>query len=259
MQSGSAAAAYEMIVQSAPTWPEGWAKLLAILGNAKRFLDSAGAAANGPVIGEAPVATCIDFYGATRIAEAPEELFYVSPRGQTAFSPDPIGILKNAPNPQIAQRLVDFVLSRRGQALWALRVGEKDGPIRNALGRQPIRRDVYRAFAGRMSAWIVDPYEAGNELKLDLQMRKVRFGVLRRLVRAAAIDNLPGLQAARRRLIETSFDPQRLADFNRLPENVATREKIVQVAALLGDKTQDERICTGWQRLFREKYKQVAR
>ena len=36
-QSGSAAASYEMIVQSGDDWAKGWAKLLSILGNAKKF------------------------------------------------------------------------------------------------------------------------------------------------------------------------------------------------------------------------------
>jgi len=261
MQSGSAAAAYEMIVQSEPTWPAGWAKLLAVLGNAKRFVDSAGAAANGPALGEAPIATCIDFYGAIRVAEAPDILVYVSPTGQTAFSPDPIGILKNPPHGELAQAFVDFVLSAKGQALWALNVGEPDGPVRNPLGRQPIRKDVYDTYAGsgKLSPWTVNPYESGNEMRIDAELRKVRFGVLRQLVRAAAVDNRRYLQAARARLIETNFEPVRLAEFNRLPENVATREGVFEVAKLLKDKTRAEKIATAWQRFFREKYLKVSR
>ncbi len=261
MQSGSAAAAYEMIVQSEPTWPAGWAKLLAVLGNAKRFVDSAGAAANGPALGEAPIATCIDFYGALRVAEAPDILVYVSPKGQTAFSPDPIGILKNPPHPELAQAFVDFVLSVKGQALWALNVGEPDGPVRNPLGRQPLRKDVYDLYAGsgKLSPWTVNPYESGNEMKIDAELRKVRFGVLRNLVRAAAIDNRQYLQAARARLIETNFEPAGLAEFNRLPDNVATREGVFEVAKQLRDRTQAAKITTGWQSFFRDKYLKVSR
>jgi len=257
-QSGSAAAAYQMIVQSEPTWPAGWAKLLAVLGNAKRFLDSAGSAANAPAVGEAPIATCIDFYGAIRVAEAPEALEYVSPKGQTAFTPDPIGILKNPPNPRAAQAFVRFVLSRRGQALWAVKAGDPAGPVRSALGRQPIRADVYDIYAGRFSPWTVTPYEAGNEMTLDTEFLGVSFGVLRKLVRAAAIDNLPQLRAARRRLIETNFDPALLAEFNRLPDNVATREAVATVAAQLGDKARAERITSRWQQFFRDKYRRIA-
>ncbi len=259
MQSGSAAMAYEMIVLSEPTWPMGWAKLLGVLGNSKRFVDSAGSAANAPALGEAPIATCIDFYGAIRVAEAPEDLVYVSPKGQTVFSPDAIAILKNPPHPELAQAFADFVLSPRGQALWALKVGDPDGPIRNALGRQPIRTDVYSLYAGRFSPWTVNPYESGNEMNIDREMLKVSFGVLRNLVRAAAVDNRQYLQVARARLIETNFEPDRLAEFNRLPGNVATREGIVEVAGQLRDKTRAEKITAAWQQFFRDKYLKVSR
>ena len=257
-QSGSAAAAYEMIVQSAPSWPAGWARLLGILGNGKRFVDSASGAANAPVLGEAPIAACIDFYGINRVREAPDVLVYVSPKGQTAFNADPIAILRNPPHPELAQRFVDFVLSRRGQALWALRVGERDGPIRSALGRQPIRRDVYAAYAGKLCPGIVNPYEGGGALELDRTMWQRRFGLLRKLVRAAAVDNDEFLRAAKRKLIETNFDPKRLAEFHRLPDNVATEAGIAEVARKLNDETEAEKITTDWQRFFRARYKRVA-
>jgi ABC-type Fe3+ transport system substrate-binding protein len=266
-QSSTAAVMCEMIVQSAPTWPEGWAKLLGVLGNAKRFADSGGAAANAPVLGEALISTCVDFYGVNRVAEAPEELLYVSPHGQTAFTPDPIAILKNPPSPVLAQRFVDFVLSRRGQALWALRVGETDGPIRSPLGREPIRPDVYKAYAGKMLPWIVNPYEAGAALRLDVAARDIRSGVLKNLITAAALDNRDDLRAARRRLIQTGFEPARLAEFNRLPDNVATREALAAVAKIIerADKDKDpeavremDRILTEWSAFFRQKYRKVA-
>jgi len=257
-QSGSAAAAYEMIVQSAPTWPQGWAKLLSILGNARKFMDSSSGAADAPGLGEAPIAACIDFYGIVRVAGAPDVLYYVSPKGQTAFNPDPIAIPRNPPNPALAQRFVDFILSRRGQALLCLKVGEADGPVRTPLGRQPIRRDVYEAYAGKILPRVMNPYEAGAAMKLDADLWNARSGVLRPLVRAAAIENLRSLQAARAKLIQSRFEPKRLAEFNRLPANVDTPEKIRQLAGTLRDPTRAEKITTDWQRFFRNKYKRVA-
>jgi len=229
-----------------------------VLSNAKKFYDGASGAADAPVLGEAPIATCIDFYGTIRVQMMPEAIVYVSPAGQTAFSPDPIAILKTPPHAQLARLFVEFVLSRRGQALWALRVGEPDGPVRTPLGRQPIRKDVYAHYAGRMSPWIVDPYQEGNAMVLDVAMSKARFGVLRQLVRAAAIDNRDGMREAKRKLIQTDFAAARLEEFNRLPDNVATREDIARVAEQLNDKTMAERIVTDWQRFFRDKYRRVA-
>ena len=253
-QSGSAAAAYHMIARSGKDWPDGWSRLLRILANAKRFTDSAGEAANAPALGEALVATCIDFYGTIRVAEAPEELAYISPHGQTIFTPDPIGILKNPPHPELAQRFIDFVMSIEGQALWSLRVGEQDGPVRSPLGRQPIRRDVYEKYGQNMLASISSPYQAGQAMKLEWFRQQIDFGVLRQLVRAAAIDNLAGLRKARAKLIETNFEPQLLAEFNRLPSNVATVEDMAKIKTQLEDQTKRELIVTDWQRFFREKY-----
>jgi len=257
-QSGSAAAAYAMIVQSAGNWPEGWAKLLGILGNAKKFYDGAGDAAEAPVSGEAAVAACIDFYGANRVAKYPDTLVYVSPAGQTAFNPDPIAILKNPPDAELAQRFVDFVLSRRGQGLWALRPGVPDGPLHSALGRQPIRKDVYAHYAGKFSPWIVNPYESGQAMRLDTELWGLSYGLLRKLVWAAAVKNRDGLKAAKKRLIETGFDARRLGEFNRLPDNVATREKLAETGARLRDKKQADLIVADWISSFAEKYRRVA-
>ena len=258
-ESSSAATCYEMVVQSAPDWPSGWAKLLGVLSNAKRFTDSAGKTANAPALGEALVATCIDFYGFTRVAEAPDDLFYISPPGQTAFTPDPIAILKNPPDPQLSQQFVDFVLSRRGQAIWALPPGDPDGPARNSLGRLPMRKDVYEFYAGRLSPWIRSPYQAGEAAQIDLEMRKVRFNVLQQLVRAAAIDNLDALKAAKRTLIRTGFPRELVEEFQRLPANVCTAEQIRLVARKLKDPTEAERIVTDWTTFFRDKYRRIAK
>lgn len=258
-QSGSAAAAYEMIVQSAESWPAGWGELLRILGNAKRFYDSAGDAANAPALGEALVATSIDFYGALRVAQAPDTLVYVSPRGETAFTPDPIGILQYPPNPEVAQRFVQFVLSRQGQALWAVRPGRGGGPVRYGLGRQPIRRDVYELHRGSLLPWIADPYRQGAEMMLDMDTKAARDVVLKHLVRAAAIDNRAGLESARRKLIELPHDSALHNEFEALPDNVRTREDMFRLAGDLQDPTRRERIATEWQAFFRDKYARIAR
>lgn len=258
MQSGSAAASYEMIVQSGGDWVSGWARLLDILGNAKKFYSGAGDAAEALPSGEVAVSTCIDFYGINRVNKYPGTLKYVSPKGQTSFNPDPIGILKNPPNPVLAQRMVDFVLSLKGQALWALPAGHPDGPVRTALGRQPIRRDFYEKYGGDRLPQIVNPYAAGQGLTLDVELWSISYGVLRQLVWAAAVENLDGLRAAKKRLIDTGSGASRTERFHRLPENLATREQIARTAELLRDKKQRDIIVTDWITFFRETYHHVA-
>ena len=257
-QSGSAAASYAMIVQSEETWEAGWAKLLGIVANTKKFYSGAGDAAEALPSGEALVTTCIDFYGTNRMAKYPETLQYISPRGQTAFNPDPIAILKNPPNPVVAQRFVDYILSYQGQSLWALPIGSNGGPERASLGRQPIRKDVYTQRAGEMLNSIVNPYEAGQTMQLDTGLWNDSYGLLRHLVWAAAVRNVDFMKAAKQRLIDTNFDADRLALFNRLPANVATRDAMAETSRLLDDRKQRDIIVTDWVAFFRDQYEQVA-
>jgi len=261
-QSSSSAAAFEVIVQSAPDWPSGWARLLDILGNCGRFTDGASGAADAPVLGEALAAACIDFYGTTRVAEAPDELCYLSPEGQTAYTPDAIAILKNPPHPKLAQAFVHFVLSKRGQALWALPVGHPHGPVRKVLGRLPIRGDVYEEYAGKLSPGVQNPYKGPEAAKLDINILSIRFDVLKELVRAAAIDNADDLRKAKKRLIDLKFPADRVADFHKLPDNVDTPEDIRKIAELLKDAKKHRReidiIVTDWTTFFREKYRRLA-
>jgi ABC-type Fe3+ transport system substrate-binding protein len=258
-QSGTAAAAYEMVVQSAPSWPQGWAKLLAIISNTKKFTDSSGTAADAPVSGESVIATCIDFFGSERVAKAPDKLAYVNPKGQTGFTPDPVAIPKNPPNPEEAQRFAEFLLSPEGQALWALPMGAKGGPVWHFLGRTPIRMDVYQKYAGQFPASLSNPYEKGTSMDIDAKMRVVRYAVLAQLVRAAAIENRDLLHNARRKLIETKFEPARLSEFNQLPQDVDTPEKIYSIAEALKDPVRAEKIVTGWTAFFRARFENVAR
>ncbi len=258
-QSGSAAASYEMIVQSAGSWPAGWARLLDIVGNAKKFYAGAGDAAEAVPSGEVVVATCIDFYGTNRVAKYPDTLVYLSPRGETAFNPDPVGVLENPPHPELARRFVDFLLSDAGQALWLLPPGAPGGPERTALGRQPIRKDIYRKYADRLSSATVDPYAAGQTLDVDAELWSDSFGLLRNLVWAAGVRSLDQLQAAKKKLIETNFDPERLALFNALPDNVADEAAIRKTYAAMQDPVERDRIVTDWVTFFRNKYERVAR
>ena len=153
---------------------------------------------------------------------------------------------------------MDFVLSRRGQGLWALPVGDQDGPVRTALGRQPIRKDVYEHYAGRLSPMVVNPYAAGQGMEIDTELWSMSYGVLQQLVWAGGVRNRDGLRAAKKKLIETNFPPEKLSEFNRLPDNVATRAGLAETAKLLRDRKQRDIILTQWIRFFRDKYKRVA-
>lgn len=256
-QSGSAAAAYRAVVISSASWPEGWAKLMPILGNAKRVADSAGTAANAPALGEALVATCVDFYGTMRVNEAPGRLEYFTPAEQAVFTPDPIAILRGAPNPQLAREFVNYVMSREGQALWAKQVGAAGGPVRRALGRQPIRRDVYEqeGAAGLPKdflSYIVDPY--AKEQTFAMPPEKVSFPVVRELSYQAAVANQEAMFQARQVVARR---PDLMPEFVRLPDNVATLEAMAAVAKEMKDKARLDNLRRQWRDFFAQKYRRI--
>jgi hypothetical protein len=84
------------------------------------------------------------------------------------------------------------------------------------------------------------------------------YGVLRQLVWAAAIENLDGLKAAKKKLIETNFPIDREAEFNALPENIDSREELKVMDKKLRDKKLRDIIVTEWISYFQEKYRRVA-
>jgi ABC-type Fe3+ transport system substrate-binding protein len=251
-QSSSMAAAYEMILQSQPDWHEGWKKLLDILANAKKFTSSSSTAANAPVIGEAVIAACIDYYGALAVMQAPDKLGFISPKGGTGFTPDPIAILKNPPGPAAARRFVDYVLSFEGQALWGLKPGVPLGPKESPLNRPPIRRDFYDKYADMMPEWLVKPYEA-QPLEINADLREKRYDVLIELVRAAAIDAGDDLRKAAV-IVDAAGNAALSEKFYALPPDIDTVEKLADVHDKLSGDTYRSELRRRWAKFFRDKY-----
>jgi len=198
---------------------------------------------------------CIDFYGISRASGAPDRFIYHTVEGQTPYTPDPISILKNPPHPQLARRFVEFVLSRRGQALLCLPEGTPDGPVDATLYRQPIRKDVYKQYAGKMLPQLVDPYQAGRQMAYDVKARDTRFTVLKFLIRSAAVDNFQQLRQARKTVMA---DPSKYDRFVKLPDNVADMDKIAELEPALKDPTRREKITADWADYFRKTFEQIS-
>lgn len=257
VKSSSAAAANKMIVQSADSWPEGWAKLLSILGNVKRFYDSASGAADA-VVSEAPIATCIDFYGVIRVSKYPQRLCYISPQGQTVFNADPIAILRNPPHPEIAQTFVDFVLSVDGQALWALPPGTEKGPDSNALYRIPIRKDVFEIYSDKLIKSIEPVFQTANEMQIKPALQKVDYDVLKYLVYAAAVSNDAVLKSAKANLIKKGSGAEAWREFSTLPPNIRTVEQFAEIARKLNDDKEAEQIHSDWVQFFADQFSRLS-
>jgi len=132
---------------------EGWLaglRLLQLIGaNARYFTDSSQKPPIDVAQGDCAAGICIDFYGRSQ-AEATARrdggegrLEFVTPRGGTVSSVDPIAVLRGAPHRAVAEEFVEFTLTMEGQKLWNFKPGTPGGPEHFALRRLPVRRDFY--------------------------------------------------------------------------------------------------------------------
>jgi len=266
--SGSAIAAYEMMLQTAADWPTGWLRLLGFWGNCQKFTQGASDVPGEVVNGQVLAGTAIDFYAHIQMTKAPPGvLAYVTPTGGEVFTPDPISVLKGAPHQQMARRFVEFVLSTAGQGLWCLPAGTEGGPSKATLYRQPIRTDAYRIYKGRMQAGLVDvPALAGEGglFKLDEKLQSMRMThILPKLMQAAAIDNATSLRRAWKVILDRGQPADLMGRFAELPDDLATIDALLATAARLeeADKQSDAKtieLITGrWRSFFRAKYQAI--
>jgi iron(III) transport system substrate-binding protein len=190
-QSGSIAAAFENVIQQqirrrlsalqavdpagdpkAQTakavrlgWLDGMRLIQLIGANARYFTDTSQKPPIDVANGDCAAGMCIDFYGreqqeAVRRRNTGDRIGYDSPEGGSAYSVDPIALLRGAPHRAVAVAFVEYVLSLDGQKLWNFRPGTPGGPSEFALRRLPVRRDFYSREDWRQyrSDPQVDPY-----------------------------------------------------------------------------------------------------
>jgi hypothetical protein len=169
-------------------------------------------------------------------------------------------MLRGAPNPEAARIFMEFVLSMEGQKLWNYRVGTPGGPIRYALRRLPVRRDIYvPEFTQYFSDPEVRPYEEAKFFTYHESWTGPLFGPLRFIIRVMCLDSHDEQAAAWKALIEAGFPPEATARFKDLSavDYKTVMEKIrpalrssrrideVQLAKELGDH-------------FRNQYREAA-
>jgi len=137
---------------------EGWLAGLRLIqrigANARYFTDSSQKPPVDVAEGNCAAGMCIDFYGREQEESVsrrgdPGRLGFASPAGGTAYSVDPIALLRGAPHRAVGAAFIEYVLSLDGQKLWNFRPGTPGGPRDFALRRLPVRRDFYEHAAWR--------------------------------------------------------------------------------------------------------------
>jgi iron(III) transport system substrate-binding protein len=250
---------------------EGWIEGLRVIqlagANARYFTDSSQKPPIDIAQGNSAVGMCIDFYGrfqeeAVTRRDGSARLRYVSPPGGSVYSVDPIGLLRGAPNREVALAFFEFVLSMEGQKLWNFRVGTPGGPERFALRRLPVRRDFYAQpeFVQHRSDPTVEPYNEPDQLVYRAEWTGPLFREMTFIIRMIALDTHLELQAAWRAIAQAGMPEEamaRLTDLSTVDYDRARTEIRQRLAAR--DRVDELRLANELARTFRENYREARR
>src|SRR5262245_55365641 len=186
-KSGSVHMAYEIILQ-AYGWDRGWQILTALGANVRNFTNAATQIPKDVAIGEVAYGLSIDFFAWTQVNEAgPDKIGFVMPANLTIIYPDSIGILKGAPNPDLARAFVRFVMSAPGQKLWLMAKGTADGPQRYQLNRFSVMPSLYDGSLEH-TAVKLNPFSWQSDFAFDAKKGADRWAIVNDLIGALIID-----------------------------------------------------------------------
>ena len=246
-KSGSVARAFELLVQSEiqrelakpGAVPEtaieaGWAQGLQLIqkigANSRYFTDNASKVPQDVGQGNAAAGLCIDFYGRSytmdlTTRDGHPRIKWIAPQAGTALSGDPVGVLKGAPNPKVAQAFVEFCLTPEAQQLWFGKPGTPGGPKNYALHRTPVRKDLYTPeILANTTMPSAHPYTDTGNFSYKRELTGSAFNTLRNLIKIICIDSHEELKSAWHAMADAGMPPEALAvfsDVSIIPYSVA--------------------------------------
>jgi ABC-type glycerol-3-phosphate transport system substrate-binding protein len=229
--SGSISATFNTVLRR-QGWTEGWATLRRIFANARYFASAASKVPVDVSSGEAAAGMCIDFYGRFQVGAVRaagwsggegSRLGYADPavqgKSMTATTADPVTLLRGAPNRELAEQFIAWVLSPDAQQLWQARLGTPGGPQKFELRRQPIRPDLYTP--DRKQHWAdpeIDPFPTAVAIRPGMPDF---FGMVSPVSKSMAIDIHGDLTDAWGAILDTPDDhpdkPEMLRLFDEMP------------------------------------------
>lgn len=243
-------------------WKEGMRVLVLMAANARYFTDSASRPCSDVGDAESAAGVAIDFYARVYQEQIGDRrIRFHAPRGATAITPDPVGVLYGTLGQQqvIANHFVEFLLSTEGQRLWNLDAGHSPY-LPRSLRRMPARRDVYADTTG--FADDENPFELAEGFNLRQRWMR-QFGRLLPVWGAAWLDAKGQLDEAYLAVLAVSEPALRqrlLFELSDIP--IEYDEVSIAPAAPAGGARVDPRLEAARERLslgerFRRHYAQV--
>ena len=248
---------------------EGWDSAMRLLiklgGNTRYFSDTSQKPPIDVGFGDAAAAMGIDFYG-RQMAESSDRaggrgrVIFISPVGGTSFGIDPIGLLRGAPEPDLAKEFIDFVLSVDGQKLWDYRPGTPGGPEKFSLRRLPIRPELYGPeHEPYLADPNVKPFEDAKQFSYRIEWTGNLFRTLSFIIRVMCQDPHDELKEAWAEVIRANFPPEATGLLFDISEvNYAAASGRIRLALNASNKIEEVRLAKELSSHFREQYRQAA-
>ena len=245
-KSGSVNKCFEIIIQQAMAEAgdprTGWAKGVNIIrrmfANCRNIGDSAVVIVQDVSSGNSAAGIAIDSYALSEIAyqagqfDGTSHMKYITPRGGTAISGDPVQLLRGAENRQAALAFIDFLLSDAGQKMHAYRPGTPGGPEIYAINRPPVRRDIYDENYKRYASFPnYDPYKSGADFAYHAEWTEKYYSLIRQLIKSTMLDCHEELTRAWSKIIAAGGPeavPEAMVYFEQLPFDYAHASEAAQ-------------------------------
>ena len=172
------------------------------------------------------------------------------------MSVDPVAVMKGAPDPEIAQAFVEFLLTKEGQLLWNARPGTPDGTRYRALRRMPVRKDVYTRKNMRHFADPSNPYDEAGGFVYRSELTGKGFKSIQFIIRVMCLDLHQELKGAWKKLAKANM-PERATGIFSDTTLVSYQNAMGAIRRQLsnGDKVQTANLAVRLGEYFRRNYK----
>ena len=254
-KSGSVSVMNHLILESLG-WDKGFQLLTTMAGNARQFTASSSDPIKAIISGDAAATPAIDFYAIAKIGDiGADKLGFVLPEGKTIIEGDPVSILKGAPNRQIADRFVEFILSTEGQSILVLPKGAAGGPKIETLGRLAVNTETYKLTEGKRVN-PTNPFNSKGFMTYDTEKQAKVRAVFDDMLGASLVDSHKELRDAWARVIAKGAKAEDVAALAKPPVNAKELEGL---AAKWSDPVFRNETINKWVKYSQDKYAKIAK
>ncbi len=245
-----------MIVLQSMGWEKGFELLTKIAANNKNFTHSSSDPIKAIVSGDATASMAVDFYALPKVLElGSDNLGFTLPKDATVLDPDPIAMIKGAPNKVVAERFIQFVLSADAQKLLILPKGSNGGPRLETLGRMAVNKKAYDETEN-LRQGDTNPFKQAAFMKMDLDKSVKIQRPLTDLIGAVLIDTHKELKAAWKSVVKRGSKPDEVAQLVKLP---ITEQELLNLNAKWDDNVFRNQTINSWVEFAKNKYNTLAK